>query len=93
MDELVLRLIQVLGVPGLAIWCAYKLLDKWAAQFLEVHRQQANAIQGLAESVKVNQDGQKEVLMAVRVLAAKVEESVGWMKELSEQIKVGVSQS
>lgn len=91
MDELVLRLIQILGVPGLAIWCAYKLLDKWAAQFLEVHRQQANAISGLADSVKTNQEGQKEVLIAVRVLAAKVEESVGWMKEINENVKGGAA--
>lgn len=93
MDDLVIKLIQVLGVPGLITWCSYKLLDKWAARFLDVHTKQAEAITNLAESVKVGQDSQKEVLLAVRVLAGKVEESVGWMKELSEHIKVGASPS
>lgn len=93
LDDLFLKLIQTLGAPGLTIWCAYKLLDRWAPQFLAAHKQQAEAMAVLAEAVKSGQDGQKEVLLAVRVLAQKVDESTGWLKELSEHMKVGASPS
>lgn len=89
MDDLVIRLISSLGVPGLITFCAYRLLDRWFAQFLAVHDKQAMAITDLAAAVKASQGGQQDVIMAVRVLSGKVEESVGWMKEISEHIKGG----
>ena len=82
MDEFIIKAINVLGVPGLITFCAYKLLSKWAAAFLEVHRAQATAITQLATSVRESSEGQRDVIMAVRVLTAKVEENTGYMKEL-----------
>jgi hypothetical protein len=87
MDDLAIRLISSLGVPGLVTFLIYRLLDKWAAKFLEIHDRQATAITDLAGAVKAQQSGQNDVLLAVRVLSGKVEESVGWVKEISEHIK------
>jgi|GEM_PF-3226812 len=83
MDDTVLRLIQILGVPGLITFLTYKLLDKWFAQFLAVHDKQATAITDLASAVKATSTNQQDVIMAVRVLSQKVDEGIGWMKEIS----------
>ena len=81
MDQTVLDLIRILGVPGLLAVLLYKLLDKWFAQFLAVHDRQATAIADLAASVKTSHDGQQDVIMAVRVLSSKFDDCIGWLKE------------
>jgi hypothetical protein len=81
MDDTVLKLIQILGVPGLITFLAYKLLDKWFAQFLAVHDKQATAITDLAAAVKATNSGQADVIMAVRVLSGKVDDCLGWLRE------------
>jgi hypothetical protein len=80
-EELLLRIVTSLGVPGLVTYCGYRLLDKWFGKFLEVHDKQATAIAELANVVKNANAGQQEVIMAVRVLAAKVDDLTGWVKE------------
>lgn len=87
--SIVLKIIQGLGVPGLVTYVIYRLLDKYLGRFLSATEMQANAIQELAAAVKESASDQREVVMAVRVLTSKVEESMGWMKEIGQQIGGG----
>ncbi len=84
MDDTLLKLIQILGVPGLITYLGYRLLDKWLGLFLAVHDRQATAITDLAAAVKATNNGQADVIMAVRVLSGKVEDCIGWLKESRE---------
>jgi hypothetical protein len=85
-EEFFLKIVASLGVPGLVTFCAYRLLDKWAAKFLEIHDKQATAITDLASSVKTSSGDQKDVIMAVRVLAAKVDDVSGWAREIKDSV-------
>ena len=94
MDDFLIKLISQLGVPGLITFLAYKLLDRWVAKFLElggsyleVNRTQATAFAEMAASIRESRDEQKDVILAVRVLTAKFEETTGWMREMSQRIK------
>lgn len=62
-----------LGIAGLLVYVGWKLLDKWAAQFLLAQQQQASAMVDLAATLKASQGEQREVLLAVRALATQVE--------------------
>src|SRR5438445_628267 len=66
----------VLGVLIVALVMAYRLTDKWAGRFLDSSQaqtqalaNQATAMGDLATVVKEGQGEQREVLMAVRLLA------------------------
>lgn len=83
------RLIESLGMTGLVVVVVWKLVDRWAGRFLAVQDKQASAMGELASAVRDNQDEQREVVMAVRVLAGKVDETKGWVKELGEFIREG----
>jgi hypothetical protein len=73
-----------LGFSGMLLLVVWKLIDKWAGRFLDVQTAQAKAMGDLAAAVKESQGEQREVLLAVRVLAAKMDEQKGWVKELVE---------
>lgn len=75
------EVLKAFGQTGLVTWCAYKLLDKWAAAFLAVHDRQATAITELATAVKESHGSQQEVLTGVRVLSQKVEDVIGYLRE------------
>ena len=83
MHEL-LELVKVagnFGTAGLLILAAAWLAAKWAPQFLAASKAQATALGDLATAVREGQTQQGELLLAVRVLARKIDEQ-------SEAIKV-----
>ncbi len=75
------RVVENIGSSGLLILVLWKFLDKWASRFLEVQDRQAKAMSDLATAVKETTGDQREILLAVRVLAQKVEEQKDWIKE------------
>jgi hypothetical protein len=79
------------GILGLVIW---KLVDKWAGQFLAVQEHQtksmsaqAEAMCGLADSIRDSAGEQREVLMAMRVMAKSQEDTKDWIRELAERLR------
>jgi hypothetical protein len=83
--------VEKLGTTGLIIWVMWKLVDRWAGRFLEVQSKQAEAMGALADAVRGGQGEQRELLIAVRVLATKVDETKEWVKELSDHIIGGAA--
>lgn len=80
MTDPLLRLAENLGIAGMMIYLLYRLVDKWASQaidlgakFLNSQEKQAKAIEDLAGSITHGQDEQRELLLAVRVLATKID--------------------
>ena len=81
------------GVSGALIYAGYRLAirvmdkltelaDRWAAKFLVVSDRQAEALTLLAKTVNESQGEQREVLLAMRVLAAKMDDVKGWMRDI-----------
>jgi hypothetical protein len=93
-----LELFKVLagwGPTGLLIFVVYRLLDKWAAPFLRAQQAQAEAMTSqatamtqLAKAVEEGQGEQREVLLAVRTMASKLDDLRGWMRDIDEHILV-----
>jgi hypothetical protein len=81
------KIVESLGITGLMLFVIWKLVDKWAGRFLEVQSQQAKAMGDLAAAVREGQGDSKELLLAVRVLATKIDEQRGWIKELDEHLR------
>ena len=77
------RIAENIGSSGLLIFVLYRLLDKWAGRFLDAQESQAAAMADLANSVKESSGEQRDVLMALRVLATKQEENLQWTKEIA----------
>lgn len=76
-----------LGTTGLIILVIWKMADRWAGKFLEVQNKQATAMESLAGAVRESSGEQRELLLAVRVLAAKVDETKGWIKDLDDFVR------
>jgi hypothetical protein len=75
------KIIEQLGTTGLIIFVLWKLVDRWAGRFLAVQVQQATAMgeqaqamAGLCSSIRDGQGEQMELLLAVRVMATKIDE-------------------
>jgi len=79
-----------LGVGGLLILLVWRLTDKWAGRFLATQEKQAAAMAELATAVKDGLGEQREVLLASRVMAKKLEELADWAKELDQHVRNGV---
>lgn len=62
------------GVAGLIVWLLYRLADKWAPQFLKAHQDQAAAMTDMAKAVREGREEQRDLVIAVRVLAAKIDQ-------------------
>jgi len=86
-----------LGVSGLIIWVVWKLAsqlmaliekltDRWAGKFLEVQDRQAKAMGEMSGAVREGQGQSQELLIAVRVIASKVDETKAGVKELSQYV-------
>jgi hypothetical protein len=85
-----LKALMDLGTTALLIVTAAWLANKWAPKFLEAQQGQARAMTELASAVKEGQSDQQETLVAVRVLAQKVDEVKGWMRDLDDHIVRGL---
>ena len=72
---------------ALVVW---KIVDKWAGQFLDAQKAQANAMGSLASAVKDGQTDQREVLIAVRVLARQMEENRQYLMAIEQAMNGGV---
>jgi hypothetical protein len=70
----VVQALADLGTSGLMIFVIWRLADKWAGKFLAAQEGQAQAMSSLAQAVKDGQGEQREVLLAVRVMATKLDE-------------------
>jgi hypothetical protein len=86
----------VLGVVVVGMWLFYRLADKWAALFLAAQQgqatataQQAAAMASLATTVEKGQSDQREILIAVRVLADRIDAQKGYLEEIEKQVKAG----
>jgi hypothetical protein len=79
------------GVSGLMVYLGWKFLDKWAGRFLEAQNHQAEALGSLADAVKTGQGEQREVLLAVRVMASKMDEMKGWLRALDEHFRAAAA--
>lgn len=80
---IVSRVIENIGTSGLLMLLIYKLTDRWAGKFLEAQTSQATAVTDLANAIKTSVGDQRELLLAVRVLATKQEETKLWVEELA----------
>jgi hypothetical protein len=90
--SLLLRVVENLGVAGLLLFVVYKLADRWAGKFLTSFTEQSKvivtqtgALVDLATAVRESHSEQRDLVLAVRVLATKVEATRGWVREISEQ--------
>jgi hypothetical protein len=82
------------GSTGLLIYVIYRLLSKWAGPFLaaqqaqaEAMTSQATAMTKLAKAVDEGQGEQREVLLAVRTMATKLDDACGWMRDIDQQLR------
>lgn len=86
----ILKMAGNYGVLGLMMVLIYRLVDKWAPQFLAAHQDQAKAMASLATAVKEGQGEQREILLAVRVLATKIEQQGEAIEGLDEHVRKGL---
>jgi len=68
------KVIENLGSTGLILFVIWKLADRWAGRFLEASVKQAGAMADLATAVKEGQGDSRETLLAIRVLATKIDD-------------------
>lgn len=83
----------VVGILMVALVMAYRLINKWGGEFLaastaqtKAMADQASAVANLASVVKDGQTDQREVLIAVRVQSAAMEEMKGYLRELNDRL-------
>lgn len=65
------------------IYLIYRLVDKWAPKFLDAQQDSAKAMLTLAGSVKEGQGEQREMLIAIRVLATEIGDVKGLIRDLT----------
>lgn len=88
-----LKAVLSTGISGLLIWVVWRFSDKWAGKFLESANAQATALTSLAQSVKEQHTEQREVLLAVQVMASKMEEVKGSVRDLDTYVRAVVTRS
>jgi hypothetical protein len=81
------------GTTGLLIWVVYRFADKWAGRFLEASQAQAAAMTSLAVSIKEEHTEQREVLIAVQVMASKMDDLKGTLRDLDEYFRSAMRQA
>ena len=73
------------GIAGLMVVLIYRLVDKWAPQFLAAQQETAKSMLTLAGAVKEWQGEQREMLIAIRVLATEIGDVKGLLRDLSRE--------
>ena len=89
--SLLAKIVESLGTPGLIIFVGWKLVDRWAGRFLEVQNKQAVAMGDLAAGVRGGQGEQRELLLAVRVRATKLDATKQGGKDLAQHSRTGAA--
>lgn len=94
MDDLFLKAVTTLGVPGLAIFLLYRLIDRYAARlvehagrFVDASIRQAAATSDLIVAIRESSNDQRDVLLAVRAMSREVTDVKGWVKELDTRLE------
>ena len=84
----------VLGVMVCFGILLYRLVDKWAAKFLDAHVGQATAIAAqatsmtaLVELVKEGQTTQSDMLVAMGVMADRIERQRGYLEAIDKNCR------
>ncbi len=97
MDELVIKIISTLGVPGLALFLLYKLVDKYGARlvehagrFVDASIRQAQATENLIAAVRESSNDQRDVLLAIRAMSREMSEVKGWVREIDGRLDTRV---
>ena len=67
-------MLENLGSGVIVALIVWKLVDKWANKFIDAQAAVAASIGSMAEAVRQGMVDQREVLIAVRVLARQIEE-------------------
>src|SRR5581483_2776303 len=80
-------LLQNFGAGALVTFVFWKVVDKWAGQFLDAEKAQASSVAGLADAVKDAQTDQREVLIAVRVLGREIETQKEYLVEIEDAMR------
>ncbi len=85
MNELIslIKSLENAGVAGLMSYLIYRLVDKWAPKFLDAQQETAKAMLTLAASVKEGQGEQREMLIAIRVLATEIGDVKGLLRDMA----------
>ena len=83
-----------LGGLGIACFLMWKLFDKWAALFLNAQTGQAKALTdqamataALATAVRDGQADQREILIAVRVLADRIDTQKEYLQGIEKSCR------
>jgi hypothetical protein len=72
--SIVWKAIENLGSTGLILWVVWRLADRWSAKFVECWMKMAEAMGELAAATKGGQGDARETLLAMRVLATKIDD-------------------
>ena len=91
------KVLSSFGETGLVLFIIYRLVSKWASAFLNAQTdqakamaQQASAIVTLATSVQASQADQRDVVIAVRVLAEKIEQQSKSLRLIEEGMREAI---
>lgn len=86
--------VGLVGVMALALLLFYKLLDKYGGAFLKAQEgqsasqaAQASSIAALAAAVREGQNDQRDVLIAVRVLADRIDTQKGYLESIDRTLR------
>jgi hypothetical protein len=84
----------VLGLMVFAFYLLYRLVDKWAARFLEVQvgqakamSDQAAAVTGLATAVKDGQAGQQDIFLTMNLVADRIDRHGKLLEKIEENCR------
>jgi len=91
-NDTITKLLADYGGMGVAFVLFWRLIDKWAGRFLEAQTQQTTAMAqqaaatgALAGAVKEGQADQREILMAVRLLADRIDQQKEYLIAIDER--------
>ena len=78
-----LKAVSNLSFGALLLIVVWRIVDKWAGKFLGAQDKQAEAMVALATAVQAGQGDQREMLLAMRVMATKLDEMREWLHDLA----------
>ena len=89
MDAELIKACLNFGMAGLLVFIGWRIVDKWAGKFLAAQVKQAESMGKLATAVEGGQGEQRDIVLALRVVATQQAELKDWMRELDEHVRNG----